>query len=108
MDFLTNPQVVALINGSNGVLLLFIGFASLAGYGGWNVVKFIVLSVKEITMTVNGTLQEIKSEISNLSTKVEKLSELPNKVEILSERLEAIENIYEIKSSRRNRCNELL
>jgi predicted PurR-regulated permease PerM len=103
MDFLTSPQFFELLNGANGVLLIFIIFATAVGWGGWNIVKFIVISVKEIIMTVNETLQEIKSEISNLSTKVEKLSELPNKVEVLSGRLEAIEDIYELKSNRRGR-----
>ena len=103
MDVLSNPSLWQTLNGANGVLVLFILFVCAISWGGWHIIQFSIITVKEVAMTVNATLQEIKKEISNLSSKVEKLSELPNKVEVLSGRLEAIEDIYELKSNRRGR-----
>lgn len=103
MDVLSNPSLWQTLNGANGVLVLFIIFVSGLCWGIWHVIKFSIISIKELALTVNATLQEIKKEISILSTKVEKLSELPHEVAILSDRLEAIENISNIQHTKRIR-----
>ncbi len=103
MDILANPSLWQTLNGANGVLILFILFVCALCWGGWHVIQFSIITVKEVAMTVNATLQEIKKEINNLSSKVEKLSELPQKVETLSDRLEAIENISNIQNAKRVR-----
>lgn len=103
MEVLSNPSLWQTLNGANGVLVLFILFVCALSWGGWHIIQFSILTVKEVALTVNSTLQEIKKEISNLSSKVEKLSELPQKVEILSDRLEAIENTSNINNAKRVR-----
>jgi predicted PurR-regulated permease PerM len=101
MDILSNPSLWETLNGANGGLVLFILFVCAISWGSWHVIHFCVVTAKELAMTVNSTLQEIKTEIHNLSGKVEKLTELPKKVEILSDRLEAIESVAGIQEAKR-------
>lgn len=101
MDILNNEILWNTLNGANGVLIVFVVFVGALFFGVWNVIKFSFTTLKEMVFTLNSTLQEIKNEINNLSTKVEKLSELPHKVEVLTGRLEAIENTAHRNQSKR-------
>lgn len=103
MDILNNEPLWHTLNGTNGVLVLFVIFVIISGFGIWQVIQFTILSIKELAMTLNQTLQEIKKEISNLSSKIEEVSNLPYMVSDIDDRLQVVESQSSPKSQNKRR-----